>query len=134
MIQGCEAQDIEPTTYLIAAMAYAVQPDAEGNRLVSDAQHGATKRALEGLQRTIVSGMPAAAATAGLSFAITGLLIRESPNTYRCCKERQRRFRIQTRMKRLRRSGTRRQLMAWCLRPSTGCDRWPLCGHIEPCH
>jgi hypothetical protein len=39
------------TTFTIAADAYDVQPDRDGNRMVSEAQHGATKRALAGLQR-----------------------------------------------------------------------------------
>ena len=40
-----------PTTFNIAADVYQVKPDADGNHFVSDAQHVATKRALEGLQR-----------------------------------------------------------------------------------
>ena len=40
-----------PTTYQVAAAIYEVQPDKDGNRFISDAQHVATKRALEGLQR-----------------------------------------------------------------------------------
>lgn len=44
-------EDRLPTTYTIAAEAYDVQRDAEGNRYVTDAQHVATKRALSGLRR-----------------------------------------------------------------------------------
>jgi hypothetical protein len=40
-----------PTTYNITAEVYHVARDDDGNRLVSDAQHVAVKRALEGLQR-----------------------------------------------------------------------------------
>jgi len=40
-----------PTTFNIAAKVYAVPPDQDGNYWVSDAQHVAVKRALEGLQR-----------------------------------------------------------------------------------
>ena len=39
------------TTYTIAADVYQVKPDKHGDRLISDAQHVAVKRALEGLQR-----------------------------------------------------------------------------------
>jgi len=40
-----------PTTYNIAATVYQIEPDKDGWRLVTDAQHVAVKRALEGLQR-----------------------------------------------------------------------------------
>ena len=40
-----------PTTYTIAADVYQIAPDADGNRLVSDTQHVAVKRALASLQR-----------------------------------------------------------------------------------
>jgi hypothetical protein len=40
-----------PTTFNIAAEVYRVKRDKDGNRIVSDAQHVAVKRALEGLQR-----------------------------------------------------------------------------------
>ena len=40
-----------PTTYTIAADIYQVKPDKDGNRWVTDAQHVAVERALEGLQR-----------------------------------------------------------------------------------
>jgi len=43
--------DLWPTTYTIAADIYQVKPDKDGNRWIADAQHGAVKRALEGLQR-----------------------------------------------------------------------------------
>jgi hypothetical protein len=39
------------TTYNIAAYVYQVKPDKDGNRWITDAQHVAVKRALEGLQR-----------------------------------------------------------------------------------
>ena len=40
-----------PTTYNITAEVYHVKRDKDGNRIVTDAQHVAVKRALEGLQR-----------------------------------------------------------------------------------
>jgi hypothetical protein len=40
-----------PTTYNITADIYQIKRNAKGNRLVKDAQHVATKRALESLQR-----------------------------------------------------------------------------------
>jgi hypothetical protein len=40
-----------PTTFTIACDAYHIEPNEVGNRLCSDAQHVAVKRALEGLQR-----------------------------------------------------------------------------------
>jgi hypothetical protein len=39
-----------PTTYNITAEVYHVKRDKDGNRIVTDAQHVAVKRALEGLQ------------------------------------------------------------------------------------
>jgi hypothetical protein len=45
------------TTYTIAADAYDVPPDRDGNRMISEAQHVATKRALAGLRRAgLVTG------------------------------------------------------------------------------
>ena len=40
-----------PTTFDIAAWVYKIKRDKTGDRLISDAQHVAVKRALEGLQR-----------------------------------------------------------------------------------
>jgi hypothetical protein len=51
VIDRYEADGKLPTTYNISADVYEVAPDAEGNRLVSDAQHVAVKRALENLRR-----------------------------------------------------------------------------------
>jgi hypothetical protein len=39
------------TTFNIAAEVYQIEPDGDGCRWVTDAQHGAVKRALESLQR-----------------------------------------------------------------------------------
>src|SRR5215831_1490259 len=39
------------TTYAIAAYVYQIKSDRNGDRLISEAQHVAVKRALEGLQR-----------------------------------------------------------------------------------
>jgi hypothetical protein len=46
-----ERGDDWPTTYNITAEVYQVKPDKDSNRYVTDAQHVAVKRALEGLQR-----------------------------------------------------------------------------------
>jgi DNA topoisomerase IA len=46
-----KAKDFWPTTYDIAADIYQIEPDKDGNRWVTDAQHVAVKRALESLQR-----------------------------------------------------------------------------------
>jgi hypothetical protein len=40
-----------PTTFDIAAHIYHISPDADGAYCVTDAEHVAVKRALEGLQR-----------------------------------------------------------------------------------
>ena len=40
-----------PTTYTIAADVYAIRRDRMGNRWISDAQHAAVRRALNGLRR-----------------------------------------------------------------------------------
>jgi hypothetical protein len=50
-IREYEASGKWPTTFNIAATVYQIDPDADGNRWVSDAQHVAVKRALEGLRR-----------------------------------------------------------------------------------
>jgi len=46
-----EQRGEQPTTFDIAADIYHVEPDEDGYRIVSDAQHVAVKRALAGLQR-----------------------------------------------------------------------------------
>ena len=57
VIEEYEAADKMPTTFNIAAEVYRVRPDRHGNRMVSDAQHVATKRALATLrQKGLVSG------------------------------------------------------------------------------
>jgi hypothetical protein len=40
-----------PSTYTIVADVFQIERDADGNRLCSDTQHGAVKRALASLQR-----------------------------------------------------------------------------------
>jgi hypothetical protein len=50
-IQKYEERGESPTTFNIAAEVYQVKPDKDGNRWISDAQHVAVKRALEGLRR-----------------------------------------------------------------------------------
>jgi|RhiMethySRZTD1v2_1073278.scaffolds.fasta_scaffold1034101_1 hypothetical protein len=57
VIEEYEAAGKMPTTFNIAAEVYRVRPDRHGNRMVSDAQHVATKRALATLrQKGLVSG------------------------------------------------------------------------------
>jgi hypothetical protein len=57
VIEEYEAAGKGPTTFSIAADVYRVRPDRHGNRMVSDAQHVATKRALASLrQKGLVSG------------------------------------------------------------------------------
>jgi hypothetical protein len=51
VIREYEASGKLPTTFSITATVYQIQPDADGNRLVSDAQHVAVRRALEDLRR-----------------------------------------------------------------------------------
>jgi hypothetical protein len=51
VIQEYEVSGEWPTTFSIAATVYQIEPDADGNRWISDAQHVAIKRALEGLRR-----------------------------------------------------------------------------------
>jgi hypothetical protein len=51
VIRNYEDDGESPTTYNIATAVYQIKPDKDGNRWVSDAQHVAVKRALEGLQR-----------------------------------------------------------------------------------
>ena len=50
-IKGYEDDEDWPTTFDIAAAVYEVKPDKDGYSYVTDAQHVAVKRALEGLQR-----------------------------------------------------------------------------------
>ena len=51
IIRNYEEDGRWPTTYDIAAKVYQIKPDKHGVLSVSNAQHVATKRALEGLQR-----------------------------------------------------------------------------------
>jgi hypothetical protein len=51
IIRNYEEDGNWPTTYDIAAAVYQIKPDKRGVRKISDAQHVAIKRALEGLQR-----------------------------------------------------------------------------------
>jgi hypothetical protein len=52
IIQTYEARgEWWPTTLDIAAEVYHVKPDDDSSRLITDAQHVAVRRALEGLQR-----------------------------------------------------------------------------------
>jgi hypothetical protein len=52
VIRGYEDEAEQwPTTYDIAATVYQAEPDGEGTRWISNAQHVAVKRALEALQR-----------------------------------------------------------------------------------
>ena len=51
VIEEYEAAGKRPTTFNMAAEVYRVRPDPHGNRMVSDAQHVATKRALAALRR-----------------------------------------------------------------------------------
>jgi hypothetical protein len=51
VIEDYEAVGKRPTTFNIAAEVYRVRRDEHGNRMVSDAQHAATKRALASLCR-----------------------------------------------------------------------------------
>jgi hypothetical protein len=51
VIEEYEAAGKRPTTFNIAAEVYRVRRDQRGNRMVSDAQHIATKRALAALRR-----------------------------------------------------------------------------------
>lgn len=51
VIAECEAAGKRPTTFNVACEVYHVPRDRNGDRLCSDAQHVATKRALAGLRR-----------------------------------------------------------------------------------
>jgi hypothetical protein len=51
VIERYEAEGKKPTTFTIVAEVYQIKPDRHGNRMVSDAQHVATKRALASLRR-----------------------------------------------------------------------------------
>ena len=51
VIEEYEAAGKRPTTFNIAAEVYRVRPDRHGTRMVSDAQHIATKRALASLRQ-----------------------------------------------------------------------------------
>lgn len=57
VIEEYEAAGKRPTTFNIAAEVYQIKRDSLGNRMVSDAQHVATKRALASLrQKGVISG------------------------------------------------------------------------------
>jgi hypothetical protein len=50
VIANYEAGGKRPTTFNVAAEVYQVRRDRHGNRMINDAQHTATKRALSGLR------------------------------------------------------------------------------------
>jgi hypothetical protein len=57
VIEEYVAAGKRPTTFNIAAEVYQIKRDRHGNRMVSDAQHVATRRALANLRRKgLVSG------------------------------------------------------------------------------
>jgi len=57
VIEEYEAAGKRPTTFNIAAEVYRVRRDQCGNRMVSDAQHFSTERALASLgRRSLVTG------------------------------------------------------------------------------
>ena len=56
-IDSREATGIKPTTYTVVADVYQIEPDSDGNRMFSEAQHVAVKRALASLRRAgLVTG------------------------------------------------------------------------------
>ena len=57
VIEEYEAAGRKPTTFNIAAQVYRVERNRRGNRMINEAQHVATKRALASLRRKgLVSG------------------------------------------------------------------------------
>jgi hypothetical protein len=57
IIEMYQAAGKEPTTFNIAAEVYQVERDHNGSRMINDAQHTATKRALANLRRAgLVTG------------------------------------------------------------------------------
>jgi hypothetical protein len=57
VIERYEAAGKRPTTFNIAAEIYQAEPDHDGNPMINDAQHVATKRALANLRRKgLISG------------------------------------------------------------------------------
>jgi hypothetical protein len=81
-IRGCGQK---PDNFSIAAEVYQVRPNLRGNRLVSDAQHVATKRALANLRhRGLVSGQQdISVRTDGTK--ILALLGQDGRHAERCC-------------------------------------------------
>ena len=66
VIEEYEAAGKRPTTFNITAEVYQIKPDRHGNRMCSDAQHVATKRALANLRRKgLVSGQQDITVTRG---------------------------------------------------------------------
>src|SRR6267142_7115596 len=57
VIESWEVAVKKPTTFNIAAEVYQVRRDRHGNRMINDAQHVATKRALASLRhKGLVAG------------------------------------------------------------------------------
>ena len=57
VIESYNVAGIEPTTFNIVADVYEIKRDQQGNRMGSDAQHTAVKRALGSLRRAgLVTG------------------------------------------------------------------------------
>ena len=51
VIESYESAGTRPTTFSVTAEVYQVERDRHGNRMISDAQHTAIKRALANLRR-----------------------------------------------------------------------------------
>jgi hypothetical protein len=81
-----EAAGKKPTTFNIAADVYRVEPDADGNRWISEAQHTATKRALANLRRKgLVSGKQQITVYANGSWGLSFVRSPRDHRAERCC-------------------------------------------------
>jgi hypothetical protein len=86
VIEMYEHAGKRPNTFNIAAEVYQVEPDQDGNRLISEAQHVATKRALASLRRKgLVAGQrdPSASPTCSKSDRAIAAEIGVSVSTMR---------------------------------------------------
>jgi hypothetical protein len=86
VIEMYEAAGKRPTTFNIVAEVYQIEPDADGNRLCSEAQHVATKRALATLRRKgLVSGQQEVEIASDGRRILAGLAAGGGWRAERCC-------------------------------------------------
>jgi hypothetical protein len=86
VIKSYQTSGRTPTTFTIAAKVYRVEPDQDGNRWVSDAQHASVRRALINLRRKgLVHGEQATVISADGTRILAQVRSPTDGRAERCC-------------------------------------------------